>query len=352
MRVIDSHVHVVDNGRPLPEMLAEMHAAFARCGFDGVCFAVNTCEGFNAIHRNLLAFLYKLTYPTGTYVYAGLDYHLPGTGHADFGFAAQAQRMAAIGADGYKMYEGKPNARKVCGSIPLTHALYGAFYQTLEQKDLPLALHLADPPEFWDLNAATEDQVGHGWFFGDLTHASWQQLYSEVTAVIAAHPGLNIIIPQMGYLPPDLKHMERLLSAYPNLYFDIAPAGSTYRDIAGRPAVWGEFIRAHAERLLFACTGVCADWSEAHKKPRAMRAALEGLGLGEETLSLLYHENFVRITPPRRVSESALRLYCAFVADKLDRFPCPDAFRPIRNRTLEVIKAIESFDGPKEEKSN
>lgn len=352
MRVIDSHVHIVDNGRPLPEMLSEMHAAFARCGFDGVCFAVNTCEGFHAIHRNLLAFLYKLTYPVGTYIYAGLDYHLPGTAQEGFGFAAQAQRMAVIGADGYKMYEGKPNARRICGNVPLTHAHYEAFYQTLMQKDLPLAIHLADPPEFWDLDAATEDQVSHNWFFGDLTYPSWQQIYDEVVAVLAAHPGLNVIIPQMGYLPPDTQHMERLLAAHPGLYFDIAPAGDTYRDMENRPAVWREFIKAHAERLIFACTGVCADWSGAHKKVQAARAVLECLGLGEETLSLLYHENFSRITPPRRVSKSALLQYGAFVADKLNRFPCPAAFRPIRERTLEVIKAIESFDGPKEEKSN
>ena len=56
-----------------------------------MCFASDTSAGFDAIHKNLLCFLYKLMYPQSCYIFASLDYHIPDTRYDNYGFGMQAE---------------------------------------------------------------------------------------------------------------------------------------------------------------------------------------------------------------------------------------------------------------------
>ena len=341
IKVIDSHVHVVDNGKPLPQMMKELHDGYRLCGFDAICFAVNTCEGFHAIHRNLLAFVYKFLYPEHGYVFASLDYHLPGSNRPEWDFRLQAERLINIGADGFKMYEGKPNARKVCGNIPLTSQRYAGFYDLLEKRGIPLALHMADPPDFWEKDKATAYQVASNWFFADATYSTWQEIYDECIAVITSHPRLRIILPQFGYLLSG--QVAELLRRFPNLYIDIAPGG-TFDHLGEESAVFGKIAAEFSSRLLFACSGVASDLAGSNaRKARGMFDGINKLGLPERMETAMLSGNFLSLCPQKPVNKEALKEYAEIIKKSLDGFPAKAADQATVQRTMEVINFIEKM---------
>ena len=337
MKVIDTHVHVVDSGVPVPQLMKDLHEGFLACGFDAMCFAVNTCEGFHAIHRNLLAFVYKYLYPDHGYVHASLDYHIPGSNTPEWDFGLQAERLINIGADGFKMYEGKPNARKTCGNIPLTSWRYGGFYDLLEKRGIPLALHIADPPDFWERDKARASQVESDWFFADVTYSTWQEIYDECIAIITNYPKLRIILPQFAYLTAT--HIEELMHRFPNLYID-TNTGDLNREVDTFRRIAMNF----SDRLIFACSGVTTDLAGATaKKARGMIDGLNGLGLRNDMMAAILNGNFLKICPKRPVNKAALKEYAGVIKKSLDGFPAKTADQATVQRTMEVIRFIEGL---------
>jgi predicted TIM-barrel fold metal-dependent hydrolase len=341
LKVIDSHVHVVDNGNPLPQMMKELHDGYSLCGFDAICFAVNTCESFHAIHRNLLAFVYKFLYPEHGYVFASLDYHIPGSNSPEWDFRLQSERLINIGADGFKMYEGKPNARKISGNISLTSQRYAGFYKLLEERGLPLALHLADPPDFWDKDKATAYQVSQNWFFGDAAHSTWQEIYDECIAIIASHPRLRVVLPQFGYLLSN--QVEELLRRFPNLYIDIA-SGGTFDHLGEERDAFRKIALEFPDRLLFACSGVASDLVGMNaRRAQRMLDGIHELGLPERMEAAILSENFLSLCPQKPVSKEALKEYAGIIKRNLEGFPAKPADQTAARRTMEVIGFIEGI---------
>ena len=342
IQLIDSHVHVVDSGKPVPQLMQDLHEGFRACGFDAMCFAVNTCEGFHAIHRNLLAFVYKYLYPDHGYVHASLDYHLPGSNTPEWDFRLQAERLLTIGADGFKMYEGKPNTRKVCGNIPLTSKRYEGFYDLLDKRGVPLALHLADPPEFWERDKASASQVESDWFFADVTYSTWQEIYDECVAVIANYPTLRVILPQFGFL---LSHqVEDLMRRFSNLYID-TNTGGTFAHLGREVDAFRRLALEYSDRMIFACSGVTTDLAgSTARKARGIVEGLNGLGLREDMLVAIKSGNFMALCPKKPVNLTALKEYARTIKNSLEGFPAKPADRETVQRTMEVISYIESIE--------
>ena len=343
MRKIDIHSHIVDNGMPLPDMMEDMKGGFDRSGFDAVCFAVDASAGFENIAKNLLSFMYKLMYPKNTYIFASLDYHIPGTCFGTYGFGRQAEMFRMIGVDGFKMYEGKPNARKACGNIPLDGEKYKPFFEDLEKNNIPVAIHLADPPDFWDINCLESYPFEKGWFFGDLAHSTWQEIYDEVFTVVSAYPKLKVIVPQFGYLMPDLQKLAELLDRYPNLYFDTGPATGFNEVLTEQKEAARAFFEKYAGRILFACTGVCEDFSKAHLKAERLYGSLDGLGLSESVAKALYAEGFMSRCPYKELNKKSLLDYCGCVEERLKKCPFAPSRDPVINRALQTIAAIREL---------
>ena len=341
--VLDSHVHMVDTYEPLQTMIQKIHKGLSNCGFDKWCFAINPSEGIHAVHLNLLAFLFKLKYPESTYVFAGLDYHIPGTNFNNFEFGFQAKQMLDIGIEGYKMYEGKPNARRICGNIPLTDRKYSGFFELMNQKKMPVAIHLGDPPEFWDYTKLEAYQGSKGWFFGDMTFAPWQEIFDEFFTLISLYRDIPFIIPQFGYLFPDLEKMSALLDTHPNLHFDIAPAGDNYDFIKKNPGVYRSFVERYPEKLILACTGVCTNWSDGAIKAKKILDSLYMLDLPPSILDKILSRNFLSLCKPQLVNIPALAKYAAFVGQHVEVYSVVPGYRKVVNRTLEVIDAIEAI---------
>ena len=341
MKLIDSHVHVVDNGKPLLQMMRELHEGYRICGFDAMCYAVNTGEGFHAIYRNMMAFVYKFLYPEHGYVFASLDYHIPGSNSPEWDFRRQAERLINIGADGFKMYEGKPNARKMCGNIPLNSQRYAGFYDLLEQRGITLALHLADPPDFWDKDKATAYQVASDWFFGDAAHSTYQEIYDECIDIIASRPRLRVLLPQFGYLLHN--EIEELLRRYPNLYSDIA-SGGTFDHLDTESDAFRKIAMEFPNRLLFACSGVAADLAGANaRRAQRMLEGINALELPEATVRAILSGNFMSLCPQKPVNTAALKEYAGLIKNNLNGFPAKPADQATVQRTMEVISFIEAI---------
>jgi len=334
---------MVDSLEPVRTMLQKMHAGLLECGFEGRCFAVNTSQGLEGVHRNLLAFLYKLMYPESTYILAGLDYHIPGTTFENFGFAAQAELMCDIGIEGYKMYEGKPNARKVCGNIPLTDQKYRGFFEVMEQRKIPVEIHLGDPPHFWDSSKLTAYQGSKGWFFGDLTFASWQEIYDEFISLLSHYRKIPFIIPQLGYFFPDLDKLSSLLEEHENLFFDIAPSEENHFPfIMNNVGLCRSFFEKYSERLIFASTGVCENWSEAVNKAKKSLDALYALRLSDSALSRILSGTFESLCTWRPLNPKAIKKYASFVKEHIQAYSIVPEFSGIVERTLEVIDKLDA----------
>ena len=341
IKVIDSHAHVVDSGKPVLQMMQELNEGFRLAGFDAMCYAVNTCEGFHAIHRNLLAFIYKFLYPDQGYVFASLDYHLPGSNTSEWDFRLQAERLIEIGADGFKMYEGKPNARKVCGNIPLTSQRYAGFYDLLEKRGIPLALHIADPPEFWEKDKASASQVASDWFFADVTYSTWQEIYDECIAVIANNPKLRIILPQFGFLRSD--QVEELMYRFPNLYID-TNSGGTFDHFGSEAEAFARIVAKCPDRIIFGCTGVSNDLARSTaNKSRRMRENIHGLGLSAKGEADILNGTFMSLCPQKPVNKEALKRYATSIKNSLEGFPARPDDQATVKRTIEVIDFIEKL---------
>ena len=199
---------------------------------------------------------------------------------------------------------------------------------------MPVSLHPADPPEFWDVNYLEAYPFEKGWFFDDLVHSSYQEIWDEVLTIAKTHPKLKIILPQFGFLLPDLPKMADMLDKHENLMFDAGPMPAFYELCTNSKHEVRAFFEMYNSRIIFACTGVCNDFTKAYVKAEKTYAAIDSLGLQADTTKMLYADNFTAICPPKNLNTNALADYCSFIAERLDK--CPPA--PPRNATLQRTK--------------
>lgn len=363
--VIDAHVHIKDTFTGLKEMFSDMRRAYKASGFQGICFVSDPSAGRPHLHKNLLCMLYKLMYPEDTvYIFAGLDYHIPGTSHENYGFEKQARILDEIGVDGFKMYEGKGSARKLTGSIPLDSDAYAGFFGYVEAAGLPVAMHLADPGYFWEVDKCSAGVHNSGWFFGDMTFTPREVVKNEILNLLDRHRRLKMIIPQMGYYLPDYASLEELLQKYATLYFDIGPTGEFYETVESHYGATAEFFKKYCKRLVFGCTGVPPqDMKGSPEKAGLLYKILEtgekinhgktavcGLSLNKSVLEPIYCSNFESIAgKPRRLDPDKVMEYCDFIRDKLER--CPDGVPELdrmKVRVKEIYKLLSDVTTVKE----
>ena len=326
VRVIDAHIHMVDDFSDVQAMFERMRTAYRAAGFRAVCFVNDTSAGRLFLHKNLLSILYKLLYPHDeVYLFAGLDYHVPGKTLEADGFGAQARALLDIGFDGFKMYEGKPSARKRIGSRSLLDPAYEAFYETLAARGAPAAIHMGDPPYFWNAGMCDADVFENDWYFGDTTYASYDMIEREIREVLQRYPKMKVIIPQMAYCTGDFDRLSEMLERYPNLTFDLGPTGEFYAACQEQREEAKAFFRTYAERVVFACTGVAKDPASIAPKAEKLIELLCG---GDEPIvprerwNEVFADGFTRLVgAPRQIDRERALAYLEEISAYLARCP-------------------------------
>lgn len=200
------------------------------------------------LHRlqNLKILMIKdMMYP---YAFAGMGLY-SGEGHEPF--EVQLENALAQGFDSVKMLEGKPDTRRDFGR-PICDESLDPFYDMIEQKELMLLMHLADPFESWDKSTCDKWALEHGRCYDAPGFLKPEELYAEAEQIIIKHPNIKIVFAHFFFLAEYLDEAAAFLDKYPNVMFDLTP-GKHY-EIFSKPEhnkKAQEFYIKYANRLIF-----------------------------------------------------------------------------------------------------
>ncbi|MBU0495470.1 MAG: amidohydrolase family protein [Chloroflexi bacterium] len=243
--VIDGHIHL-----PHPELIDGVlevmrRTGTARANLVGV-------PDLQVINQNPALIAAKARCPDRFTICGALDYTpvLARSPDAPAALGRQVHALRAIGFDGLKLIEGKPMVRQILG-IPLDSPVYAGMWAALEELDLPVVWHVADPEEFWDPVDCPDWARAAGWFYGDGTFPPKEALYAEVDHVLARHPGLKVIFAHFYFLSADLDRAGAFLDAHPTVCFDLTPGIEIYHNFARQPVATRDFFIRYQDRLVY-----------------------------------------------------------------------------------------------------
>ncbi len=307
--ITDSHVHFVHPER-MDEILSLMEAVPC-IRFNLVCI-----PNPDATTHNPAALYFKQHHPDRTYISGALDYTaLADPDHAPDLLAAQIISLKAQGFDGLKLIEGKPQVRKLL-PYPLDGPLYTKMWAAIEREQFPVVFHVADPDEFWDADKCPEWARQKGWDYSDGSYPSKEDLYAEVSNILAQHPSLKIIFAHFYFLSQNLERAARFLDSNPTVCFDLAPHIDMYRDFSRDPETVRAFFVRYQDRIIY---GTDTDTRPLVRGPEGMRfmqsipvlirsflekdgeftmeggGRYHGLGLPRDVLEKIYAANFERM---------------------------------------------------------
>lgn len=366
--VADSHAHLVHGLHEICLLERIMEGT----GVEAVnlaCVSAGLIDRYASPHVNLLSLYAKSLHPRTIYVSAGLDYtddrvrealaagSRPARAKASNRLARQAEKRLAMGADGIKMLEGKPDMRKALG-VPLSDPLFDGLWEMLEHHGVPVLLHLADPEEFWDPKLLPSWAKEWGWDYGDGSFPAKADLYTELRDIAGKHPTLKITLAHLGFLSADPGTASAFLEEYPAVLLDLGPGSEMYFRFAARPDAWRSFFDRYRGRILFGTDLYLADGGEAIVERsielfRGLRAFLEtgehtgwgtGLALGPATLRSVYAGTFhARMgREPKPVDRAMLAEACQATASRLTRDATHER---ARGESLEIARRL-SEDPP------
>lgn len=244
--IIDSHIHY---GHPAYMAgLMDVMDLFGIERFNIVCTPDQSRLSLvpDALHL-------KAHYPERVYIFGGLDisalYSRPD--RAGEFFAQYVDKLLAMGCDGIKMLEGKPQLRKMLPIPDFDSEIYDLYWSKLAEQRIPLIFHVNDPEEFWDKDKVPGWARDRGWFYGDGTYIDNEVQYSQVLNVLDRYPDLSVIFAHFFFLSSQLERLESYLLRFPNMCVDLTPGIEMYRNFAEDPDKTRAFFLKFQDRILF-----------------------------------------------------------------------------------------------------
>jgi len=293
------------------------------------------------------ALLLKDHYPNRVYVFGGLDisplFLAPDT--CGTHFADYVNTLMGMGCDGVKMIEGKPDTRKMLPIPPFDSPPYLPYWAKLEESGVPVLFHVNDPEEFWDAARIPEWAKERGWFYGDGTYINNEVQYQEVLNVLHRHPGVKVIFAHFFFLSNQLDRLADYLDEFPNMHVDLTPGIEMYFNFAKKPKATREFFIKYQDQIVYgtdigakallASPEAGIEPAESAIRVNLVRSFLEidgpfqlnleqgylfgrfegtfqGIGLPEEVLHKIYHQNFEKLAgnKPRLLDPQAIIKEC------------------------------------------
>lgn len=204
------------------------------------------------VSNNIIAALYKLHRPQ-VYIHGGLTYDtypVPAVLTEGMDPLTQYKELMEIGFDGIKMLETKPTeikaiARSVCDP------LYRDFFDAVEEDGTHMVWHVNDPAEFWDKDLAPAFSFENGWFYGDGTYPSHEEIYRQALAVLERNPKLKVTFAHFFFMSGCPERLEKIFEQFPNTAVDLTPGSEMYTDFPVRSDYYKDFFTRHADRIQF-----------------------------------------------------------------------------------------------------
>ena len=219
------------------------------------------------------------------------------------------------GAVGLKIYKNLGfSVKNTDGSlVKIDDPRIDAVWAKAGELGIPVLIHSGDPASFWQpLNQFNErwlELKTHPGRKKDVEKGdfSFEQLIEQQHNIIRKHKKTNFISAHMGWYPNDLKKLDSLLTAMPNMYIEI---GAVIAELGRQPITANKFFTKNQNRVLFGKDSwVPSEYSTYfrvletedeyfpyHKKYHAFWP-MYGIGLSDDVLKKVYYKNALRLIP-------------------------------------------------------
>ena len=315
MKLHDNHIHL------LPEDLDNPAAVLT--DFDAADIDKFVFLGVSNPHKplnneNAQGLYFKRLFGDRMFYFPGCDYAFTAECADEdklIDFPEQVRRMHELGADGWKFLETKPGVHLE----PLDGPFYQPLFEALEARRLPVLWHVGDPIEFWDVNTLP------AWAFPDWSYderfPSLESLRQEALNVVQGYPNLTFILAHFFFLGDELDRACQLLEDHPNVMFDLAPGVEMFFGFSQDMEKSRELFTRYADRILFGTDRGVAHMPALGRKEMIVRflstedrfdpphtdsvmwpddrAPIRGIGLSEQVLARICHENLIELLGPR-----------------------------------------------------
>lgn len=211
--------------------------------------------------------------------------------------------------------------------IKIDDPRFDPIWQACGELKLPILIHVADPAAFFEpidqYNERWEELNRHPeWSFHGPGWPRREELLEAFIAVVARHPQTTFIGAHVAGNAEDLRAVGAWLDKHANLYVEIA---ARIAELGRQPYTARKFVLAHADRILFGTDGprtrerlyphwrMLETWDEYFPYadepfPPQGLWNIDGLGLPDDVLRKVYHENACRVIPAvRPLVEARLR---------------------------------------------
>ena len=243
------------------------------------------------------------------------DCHRP-----DFGrrMAMMLEAAKAQGASGLKLFKqfGLEYKNPDGSLIQIDDPRWDAIWEACGKLGLVVLIHTGDPAAFFEpideRNERWEELRRHpDWSFHGPEWPKRDDLLAARNRVIARHPKTLFIGAHVANNPEDLATVGRWLDEFPNLHVDLA---ARIGELGRQPYTARAFFLKYADRIMFATDGprsperLLPHWrfletfdeyfpyAENPFPPQGFWN-IYGLGLPDDVLKKVYHENAARLIP-------------------------------------------------------
>ena len=253
MPLTDCHVHLRNwsdgekNGLSnYMEPLEKYRTDFKIKNMNMVC--IPYCYGRD-VTQNIMAAILKLEYPD-YYVHGGTVYpSQPVSLPMPEGLSPEEQLddLMAVGLDGIKMIETKPNYQKMLG-VKLSDPLYDKFFAKAEKEQISILCHASDPERSWCLEGL--DPKHPEWHYANGTFLTFEEIHEDLENVLDRYPNLKITLAHIFFLENHPEKLVELLEKHPNLTYDICPHTNMFGVMSKNVPLWKEIFTKYSDRIM------------------------------------------------------------------------------------------------------
>ncbi len=257
-RRIDAHMHIAQwylpDGTTAFDVLRQYRKDNGIDAVDNMCCSnQNNLWGGYEADQNIIAAIMKLEVPS-SYIHGAMfipDIPAEQPIPREFDFVSQAEELRAIGFDGFKVCEYKPDSYKL-HHMESRAEEFERYFDYCEREDIPMCFHVADPEYFWDKSKLPEWVVKRGWCYDDPSFARFDDLISDTLGILDRHPKLRVMLAHAFFHSHYPERVRALFEKYPNITLDLAPGWEMFEGFRENYDDWYEIFRTYSNRILFA----------------------------------------------------------------------------------------------------
>ena len=251
--VIDAHIHL--GGRYRTEQYWEKYDlsdVISELRNLGICHVVNL-ELFTRRHWD---FAYERTEPYRDFVSLCAPINFDRINDNDFEEIVRNEMRYyhSKGACGFKVWKNLGlSIRKKNGKLySLNEQCLKFIWEEAAALNLPIVIHVADPPSFWEPVNANNQRYAElssnpKWSYCDL-EVKYDDLLEQLEKMLQDNPKTTFVVAHMCAAAHNLDFVSKMLSTYDNLYVDIAAVLS---EIGSQPSRFERLAIDYSDRIIF-----------------------------------------------------------------------------------------------------